>query len=293
MASDLPTGLGWTALLVAGARARESARSDRLFHDPLAQRFVTAARQISPDAADLDTAGSPRSDVDRWRADSVAVRTRFFDDCLGQACASGCRQVVLLAAGLDTRAFRLAWPDGVRLFEIDLPDVFAFKERVLAECMAKPACERTVVPADLREDWPAALRAAGFRRESLTAWLAEGLLMYLSEPERDQLFDRMGEVSSAGSRLALDHRAGFFAVPSLPIDSEGRASPARLARLAASSQADLSLIEPAAWLAGHGWQASVHAPAELSGRYARPVPPPLQAESPGSAHSWLATAEHF
>jgi hypothetical protein len=84
--------------------------------------------------------------------------------------------VVLLAAGLDTRAFRLTWPDGVRLFELDLPDLVDYKERVLAEQAAVPRCQRTVLRVDLREDWPARLESAGLRPGEPTAWLIEGLL---------------------------------------------------------------------------------------------------------------------
>src|SRR5690606_10582605 len=127
------------------------------------------------------------------------------------AARAGCHQVVLLAAGLDARAFRLPWPTGVRLWEADLPEVFAFKEPVLADRGATPLCERTVVPVDLREDWTRTLREdAGFDPHQPTAWLIEGLLMYLDEGERNLLLERVGALSSAGSRIELDHRSGFF-----------------------------------------------------------------------------------
>ncbi|MFI5267868.1 MAG: SAM-dependent methyltransferase [Chloroflexota bacterium] len=294
MADQLPAGLGWTALLVARARATESRRSDRLFDDPLARDFVAAAGQALPDAEHAALPSLTHTDVDRWRTDYVAIRTRFCDDYLIEACVTGCRQVALLAAGLDTRAFRLPWPQGVRLFEVDLPDVFSFKERVLAERGLAPACQRVVAPADLREDWPAALRSAGFRVAEPTAWLVEGLLMYLMEKERDRLLDRVGELSSPGSRLALDHRPGFFASPatSLPSGGDGESSSAaRFALLAQSASTDASLIEPAAWLDRHGWQAKTKQPEELFATYRRSLPAPLQPASAGSAQSWLATAE--
>src|SRR6185437_9179966 len=155
--------------------------------------------------------GSADEAVNQARRDSVAVRTRFCDDYLLAAARSGCRQIVLLAAGLDARAFRLAWPEGSRVWEIDMPGVFAFKERVLANRGATPVCERTIIPADLRGDWPHLLTGTGFDPAQPAAWLVEGLLMYLDERERDLLMDRVGTLSGAGSRIALDHRGGFFA----------------------------------------------------------------------------------
>jgi methyltransferase (TIGR00027 family) len=147
---------------------------------------------------------------------------------------------------------------------------------------------------DLAEDWPAALRAAGFRSEQPTAWLAEGLLMYLLEPERDRLLQRIGELSSPGSRLALDHRPGFFASPvaSLPPDDRGPAPlAARFAQLAKEAPSDASFVQPMAWLARHGWQARVQQPGAMFATCGRPVPAPLQPASPGSAQSWFATAQ--
>src|SRR5262249_54799214 len=128
MEQPLPRGVGLTALSVADARARESARPDRLFDDPFAQLFVDAA---GAEFAPPSTANA--IDIRAARAEYVAIRTRFFDDELRAACAAGCRQVVVLAAGLDTRAFRLEWPVGARLFELDVAEVLAFKERVLAD----------------------------------------------------------------------------------------------------------------------------------------------------------------
>ena len=142
-----------TAVGVAALRAYESSRPDRLFEDPYAAAFAEAGRAALPRTED----GHAR--LGALMYPQVVVRTRFFDDYL---LGGGCTQVVLLAAGLDARAFRLAWPPGTRLFELDLPEVLAFKDDVLAAHGATPACERVVVPADLREDWATALREAGF-----------------------------------------------------------------------------------------------------------------------------------
>jgi methyltransferase (TIGR00027 family) len=113
-----------------------------------------------------------------------ALRTRFFDDFVVGACTCGCKQVVVLGAVLDTRAYRLPWPAGVRLLELDTPDVLGFKERVLSRRRALAHCERVAVAVDLLGDWPAALAAAGFGTTAATAWLAEGLLRYLAPTER-------------------------------------------------------------------------------------------------------------
>jgi methyltransferase (TIGR00027 family) len=291
--TDPLTGLGLTAILVAGARATDTARPDRLFEDPFASAFVDAASAASPTIAQALAQGAPDETVNQARRDSVAIRTRFCDDYLIAATGAGCRQVVLLAAGLDARAFRLPWPAGVRLWELDVPEMFAFKGRVLAERRATPRCARTVVPVDLRDDWTRPLLAAGVNPRLPTAWLIEGLLMYLDEAERDTLLERVGSLSSAGSRVALDHRPGFFAPPVVTSadDASGEKAAARFAALAAAAASDLSLTGPLAWLARHGWRATVEAPAVLFARHRRPVPAQLVPGAEGPAHSWMATAE--
>ncbi len=291
-----PEGVGLTALLVAQARALESGRPDRLFDDSLATDFVVAAGPAySAIAARID-------DRLTFQRACVAIRTRFFDDCLLDAASAGCRQVVVLGAGLDARAFRLAWPSGLRLFELDQADVVDFKEQVLSSRAARPTCERRVVRADLREEWPAALVAAGFRANEPTAWLAEGLLMYLTEGERDRLLHGIGGLSAPGSRLALDHRG--------PAAAEPQAAPGRSSRGAGEAggehrqqdgespvallgirmhvgETDRSLTDPTEWLADHGWRATVYPAAECFVRYGRPVPAALAASG---VRLWLATA---
>jgi hypothetical protein len=162
--------VGRTAVWVAGLRAVEGERADRLFEDRFAAAFVSAAGGGVAAA----TAGVPPG-----ASEFLAIRTRFFDDQARAACTAGIRQVVLLAAGLDCRAFRLDWPAGVRVFELDLPDVFAFKVPVLAAAGARPRCARVAVAADLRAEWTGAL-TAGFDPGAATGWLAEGLLPYLA-----------------------------------------------------------------------------------------------------------------
>jgi methyltransferase (TIGR00027 family) len=174
--SELPGGVGKTALGVAMVRAHESRRDDQLFDDPYAEAFVAAA----PHAFDAEQrAAAAGGDMASWgRAfwARAVVRTRFFDDYVLDAAAGSIRQVVLLAAGLDTRAFRLSWPRGMCRYELDLPAMLRFKERVLAERTAVARCERIAVAVALRTDWAVPLRDAGFQADSPTAWLAEGLL---------------------------------------------------------------------------------------------------------------------
>ncbi|MEU5420052.1 SAM-dependent methyltransferase [Streptomyces sp. NPDC001407] len=263
--SDMPTGVSLTAVGIAIGRAVESDRTDALFEDPYAQPFV-------------DAVGA--SAVAGMGAFSgyVAIRTRFFDDYLLSSAERGRRQVVLLAAGLDTRAFRLPWPPGTHLFELDLPELLAFKEEVLSREGATASCRRTVLAADLREDWTPALRAAGFDPALPTAWLAEGLLPYLSAADNDLLADRIGRLSAAGSELALDHldaetRRGSLAGTSDTLDGLGASWLS-------------TLDDPAGWLAGHGWTVrDAPSRAALLKRYGRggPAPAPDQDRPSGLA----------
>ena len=136
-----------------------------------------------------------------------AVRTHFFDQFFTEASAAGIRQIVILASGLDSRAYRLQWPAGTRIFEIDQPKVLEYKAHKLAEHGVVPAAERFEVAVDLRVDWPAALKAAGFDPAQPTAWLAEGLLMYLPADAQDRLFENIGALSAPGSRTAAETAA--------------------------------------------------------------------------------------
>jgi methyltransferase (TIGR00027 family) len=191
------SGVGGTSLGVARARAWESGRPDRLFDDPYAAAFTAAAPVASRAAV---SPGSQRARL----AFHVISRTRFYDDYLLGACAAGCRQVVLLAAGLDTRAYRLPWPPDTVIYEIDQPQVIEFKTRTLADLGAAPTADRRVVAVDLRDDWPTTLRTAGFDPNQPTAWSAEGLLGYLPPEAQDRLLDTITELSAPGSRLATE-----------------------------------------------------------------------------------------
>lgn len=206
---DIISGVGRTALAVAAARAIESCRHDRLIDDPHAAALVRAAGQgiafpTTPEAlaAIPDDERSWAERIDHY----IGVRSRVFDDFLVEASGSGVRQFVLLAAGLDSRAYRLDWPSGTALFELDQPKVLQFKRDHLDG--VEPTCAYRTVGVDLREDWPAALIAAGFDVTAPTGWLAEGLLPYLpGQAERD-LLATVTELSAPGSRLAVEEFSG-------------------------------------------------------------------------------------
>ncbi|GAA0395618.1 SAM-dependent methyltransferase [Streptomyces luteireticuli] len=268
MSSDsnhrIPEGVGRTALAVAHARMLESRRPDRLFDDPHAAAFMAAAGTY--DAAGRDSTPSPGL---VGVMHHIAVRTRFFDDFVLRAAADGCRQFVLPAAGLDTRAYRLDWPadEEVVWYEIDTPEVLAFKERVLAERAAVPKVGRTSLAADLRRPgWTAALTDAGFDPARPSAWLVEGLLVYLEAADAARLLERAGALAAPGSRLALTH--GLGAGDTSP---HGRAATVpEMASVFALWKGGLP-EDPVDWLARRGWRAAWHDRAEAAMAYGRPA----------------------
>ena len=203
---DLSSGVGATATMVAAQRVL--AHREGLIDDPFAEPLVRAVgldffTRALDGEIDLQ-AVDPRINI-RRSAQGMAVRTRHFDRLFTEAGAAGVRQAVILAAGLDTRAYRLPWPDGTVVYEVDQPEVIDFKSTKLAELGAEPTADRRAVAVDLRDDWPKALRDNGFDSDQPTAWTAEGLLIYLPSEAQDLLFDRITELSAAGSRFACEH----------------------------------------------------------------------------------------
>jgi len=267
---SLPDGVSMTALGVAWVRALESGRPDRLFDDPLAARFVAASGWDPPD---LSTgAGDETTRTLLVLAQSVIVRTRFLDDLLADAWAGGSRQVVILGAGLDTRAFRLSWPPGSRCFELDLAPVLAFKAGVLDRAGAEAACDRVAIAADLlADDWPRRLLDAGFRPAEPAVWIAEGLLIYFSQAENDRLLAQVGDLSGPGHRLAITSSR-----PDRPLRPPSAPAPTG-ASLLHDPDAVIALwrwegpADTAAWLAGHGWKAEVYDREERAVAYGRPL----------------------
>jgi len=135
---------------------------------------------------------------------SIAARTRYFDEFFADAAGAGIRQAVVLASGLDTRAYRLDWPTGIAVFEIDQPAVIEFKTTTLAGLGAEPKADLRPVAVDLREDWSTELNAAGFEPTRPSAWIAEGLFGYLAPESQDRLLDAVTALSAPGSRLGTE-----------------------------------------------------------------------------------------
>lgn len=206
---DLATSVGATATGVAASRALASQGPHPLINDPYAEPLVRAVgidafiRLISGEVHEAD-ADDPVFNRQQM-AEQVAVRTRFFDDFFTQAWAAGIGQAVILASGLDTRAYRLPWPTAMVVYEIDQPQVIDFKTTTLTDLGASPTADRRPLGIDLRDDWLTALRRNGFDAEQPTAWSAEGLLVYLPPDAQDRLFDNITTLSAPGSRLATEH----------------------------------------------------------------------------------------
>jgi methyltransferase (TIGR00027 family) len=203
---DITTGVGSTALFVAAARALEARKPDPLALDPYAELFCRAAGGLWTDMLNGAAPDHPlRSDEFGTQFVTYqGARTRYFDAYFRAAADAGVRQIVILAAGLDSRAYRLDWAPGTTVFELDQPRVLEFKRRILREHGADPRAQRREVAVDLRDDWPSALRDSGFRQEEPSAWIAEGLLIYLPATAQDQLFSGIDSLASPGSRLALE-----------------------------------------------------------------------------------------
>jgi methyltransferase (TIGR00027 family) len=200
---DVNSGVGITALLVAACRAVESSRGDAIAVDSYAAGFVAAGRAALPTTLAEVVADQHSAPTWLTLTDFVAVRTRVFDDFMKRD-RDGIGQVVLLAAGLDTRAMRMTWPEDFNFYEIDQPAVLGFKASVLTKMGASAPCRHQPVPCDLRSDWGASLLAAGFSPSVPTVWLSEGLMPYLDATTTRRMLVTMRDLSAAGSRVALE-----------------------------------------------------------------------------------------
>lgn len=292
--AGVPEGVGWTALLTAYGRAQESRRPDRLFHDALALAVVEAVS--GQGGAYSDANGrlprlGPASDdgsSDLWNAfrSYFTLRTPFYDQCVLQAVTDGFRQVVLLAAGLDSRAFRLGLPPETTVFELDQGPVLRYKESVVARRDAVPTCRRVTVPADLSAAWAAPLEAAGFDACLPTMWVAEGLLMYLTSEECDRFLDAVGALSGPGSRFAAEY---FSRLPlendmvNHTSDAEDRAAWDYIRQ---SFQEGPAAASPGAWLSGHGFTPGVTTDVVEQG-HLRDRAVAQELERPGAPTIWL------
>jgi methyltransferase (TIGR00027 family) len=272
-------GVGSTAFGVAAARAEESARPDRLFDDPFAAEFLRAA------GPEQDQWSGPQGrQLRAAMGDYLALRTVFFDEFLLTATREGCRQVVLLAAGLDTRAHRLPWPAAVRIFELDHPDVLGFKAGVLGSRTA--GAQHVQVSVDLREEWSTELVSRGFRPELPTAWLVEGLLVYLSAQEAQQLFSTIGALSASASKVGLEYVSRPMLESRQTQDALAATEDGPLHTLASLWRNDLA-DAPRAWLLHHGWKATERDLAALAAAYDRPTPPAFDPAIPGTSRVGL------
>lgn len=212
---DLSSSVGATATMVAAARAMATRDERRLINDPFAEPLVRAVGiPFFVDMLDGRVEPSALGDDGAERIEAMiagmAMRTKFFDEYFLRVTDSGIRQAVILAAGLDSRAYRLPWPSGTVVFEVDQPAVIEFKNGTLADLGAAPTATHKTVGVDLREDWPKALREAAFDDTIPTAWLAEGLLIYLPPDAQDRLIDTITDLSGSGSAVATEYVPGIM-----------------------------------------------------------------------------------
>lgn len=284
---EITQSVGSTALGVAAARAAETESENPLIRDPFARVFLDAVGdgmwslyadpRLLAQASEIDPQVQARAQM---LVDFMATRTAFFDEYFLSAADSGVRQVVILAAGLDARAWRLPWPAGTVVYELDQPKVLEFKTATLERHGATPTAQLVNVPIDLRQDWPQALQEAGFDPQQPSAWSAEGLVRYLPAQAQDLLFERIDALSAPGSWLASNVPGEGFIDPDLV--QRQREEMQRMREVAAQvTDADMPAVEDLwyaeertalpEWLRDRGWEASSVDFAGLMARYGRNV----------------------
>lgn len=288
----LPAGVGVTALITAYARAQESRTKEPLFNDPVASYFIAEATKTRQDGQGrLPRLGPARENGTSplWSAIHAyfAHRTPFYDRYVTRVVRGGHRQVVILGAGLDARALRIDLPHGTVVFEVDSAPVLNFKEAVLARHGLDDTSRRISVRTDLRDDWTAALLAAGFNPSQPTAWLAEGLIMYFTPDEADRLLSALSQVSAPKSTLAaeyLNRRFQFTDASVANPDDEA------MAQLFAATNQGGPVDEPRSWLARHNWLTQQRDFAEEVNELGRSLPSFFDPHRPDPLKLWLFTA---
>jgi methyltransferase (TIGR00027 family) len=271
---DITTSVGSTALFVATARALEAQKSDPLVVDPFAELFCRAVGGPAADVLDgeLPEHQLKTSDFGENFVNFQAARTHYFDEYFRRAADAGVRQVVILAAGLDSRAYRLNWPSGTTIFEVDQPQVLDFKREVLARHGGHPRAERREVAVDLRDDWPTALQDTKFQADKPSAWIAEGLMIYLPAAAQNQLYTGIDALAAPHSQVAVEDGA--------PMDPDAYAAALEEERNAEDARLFFQLIyneryAPAdQWFGERGWTTVPTPLADYLHRVGRPVPGP-------------------
>ena len=296
---EITESVGATALGVAAARAAETRTENPLISDPFAQVFLDAvgdgvwnwhsAPQLPAELLEIE----PELPLQmRAMVGYFASRTAFFDQFFLDATRAGIRQAVILAAGLDARSWRLPWPNGTTVYELDQPRVLDFKSSTLAEHGAEPACNRVAVPVDLREDWPAALQQAGFDASAPTVWSAEGLMPYLPAAAQELLFERVHGLSVTGSRVAVEALGPKFLEPGSRAKRRERMDRIRALMAELDPRREIPRIDElwyfeeredvGDWFRRHGWDVTVTPSDELMAGYDRKAPKEVEDEVPGN-----------
>jgi methyltransferase (TIGR00027 family) len=296
---EITESVGATALGVAAARAAETRSADPLISDPYAQVFLDAAGdgvwnwhsapQLPPELVELEPDLPLQMQA---MVDYMASRTAFFDRFFLEARGAGISQAVILAAGLDSRSWRLAWPPGTTVYELDQTRVLDFKASTLGAHGAEPRCNRVPVAVDLRQDWPTALREAGFDPSAPSVWSAEGLMPYLPAAAQDLLFDRINGLTASGSRVAVEALGPKFLDPQLRAERRERMDRVRevMARVEPQRQVprtdELWYFEEREdvgdWFRRHGWDVTVTPSDELMAGYDRAPARAVQDRVPGN-----------
>jgi methyltransferase (TIGR00027 family) len=290
--------VGATALNVAAARAADTESENPLINDPFARVFLDAVgdgmwnwfatTDVPPEVVQAEPDVLLRM---RGMRDYMASRTAFFDQFFLRANNAGVRQVVILAAGLDARAWRLPWLGGTTVYELDQPKVLEFKVSTLQQHGVQPRSNLVDVPVDLRQDWPAALQQAGFDVSVPSVWTAEGLLPFLPAAAQDLLFERIQTLAAPGSRIAVEAPGPDFNNPEArerrrSMMQRYRALAAKLGR----NEQDFSNIDDlwyfedrtdvGEWLRGHGWRISVQTAEQVMAGYDRHPPEGIEDGAP-------------